>query len=199
MVVAGGAHAKKRDDPFTPDPKRGIHAKKMKEYVSPAPRTPLRNVVTPEFGSRLAKVTTTRGGDENPPAFLMMSASRSRMASTSLESLNDDDEEKRLKRQDVARTKREQKNKLLSPALGSSPKANYPRTTLKVNGTPKSQLGTPVANVIASDLASRPLPCSSANRPKLTAEQRSRMFEDWMKIAADNVRNNTGMVFLIIV
>lgn len=184
MVIAGGH--KKRDDPFTPDPKRGIHSKKMKEYVSPAPRTPLRNVVTPESGSRLANVTTGRGGEEMTSSMLM-SASRSRMASTSLESLNDDEEERRIRRQDVVRTKREHKNKLLSPAPGSSPKANLPRS-IKVNGTPKSHLGTPVASVIASDLASRPFPSSSANRPKLTAEQRSRMFEDWMKIAADNVQ-----------
>lgn len=89
--------------------------------------------------------------------------------------LNDDDGERRRNRAAMVQNRRQAKKELMSPAIGT-PKANPPSIL-----TPKA--GTPLTpSVIMTDLANKPMAA-----PKLTVEQRNKMFEEWMKIAADNV------------
>lgn len=184
--------SRKREDPFTPEPSRsGIQTKKLKEYVSPVPRTPLRNVLTPDRHGIGSVVQTS---SKKPPAdqlFLPGSASRSRLASRSFECLDgggtseaDEENSKHVKREELARKRKERKAALLSPTVGSSPKAAPPQS---FSGSKKTALNrTPIASVIAGEIAARPLPGSSG-QPKMSAEQMNKVFEEWIKIAADNV------------
>jgi hypothetical protein len=68
------------------------------------------------------------------------------------------------------------KKGLLSPAP-MIPKANPPKLL-----TPKGVASPLTPSMIRTELAGKPLAA-----PKLTAEQRNKTFEEWMKIAADNV------------
>lgn len=188
--------SRKREDPFTPDPKgRGKDPKKLKEYVSPVPKTPLRNVLTPD---RTGSGSVIRTASRRPAAEILMppgSASRSRLAS-SFESLHDGLDEAELvsRRDDLVQKRKSKKTALLSPVVGSSPRAAPPQSLLDSKGRKTSASGgsigggsMPVASVIASEMAARPLPGSSNQKPKMTAEQMNKVFEEWIKIAADNV------------
>lgn len=189
--------SRKRDDPFTPDPKRGgKEPKKLKEYVSPVPKTPLRNVLTPD---RNGSGSVIRTASRRPAAEIVMgapgSASRSRLAS-SFESLGDGALEDGVvqRREELARKRKSKKSTLLSPVVGSSPRAAPPQSLIDSKGKKMSTSGgsigggsTPVASIIAGEIAARPLPGSSNQKPKMTAEQMNKVFEEWIKIAADNV------------
>lgn len=180
--------SRKREDPFTPDPKRGVYTKKMKEYMSPIPKTPLRNVMTPERNGNVFHSSSKKPAAEI--AGLLGSASRSRLAS-SIEVLNDDKQEKLLKREENVQQRRDRKTRLMSPVVGSSPKAAPPQTLSGKKAMQKSSSGnalgnTPIASVIASEAAAKPL--LSSGKPKMTAEQMNKVFEEWIKIASDNVR-----------
>lgn len=187
--------ARKREDPFTPNPGRGIQQKKMKEYVSPAqPKTPLRNVMTPDQSGSGAVVQST---SKRPAAGMPQggSLSRSRLV-TSMESLNDDEMERRAKREELTKKRRDRKTDLLSPVVGSSPKASLPQSfsgSRKGARTAGGNSGnTPLGTVLSSEMAARPLPGSGA-KPKMTAEQMNKVFEEWIKIAADNVSDGARM------
>lgn len=178
---------RKREDPFTPDPKRGLDMKKMKEYTSPVPKTPLRNVLTPERnGVKHSSVL-------KEAAEILGSASKLRQ-SLSFENMKDEmDDDKRIlvKKEDAAKRRRERKHNLMSPVVGSSPKAALPqsvgaKSSLKKSTSGEMLVSTPIASVIAGDIANRPLH-GSGTKPKMTAEQMNRVFEEWIKIAADNV------------
>lgn len=179
--------SKKREDPFTPDPKRGVQTKKMKEYMSPVPKTPLRNVMTPERNGNVVHSSSKKPAAEI--AGLLGSTSRSRLA-TSIEAMNDDEQEKLLKREEKVQQKRDRKTRLMSPVVGSSPKAAPPQTLSGTKALQRSTSGnalgnTPVASLIASEIAAKPL--LSSGKPKMTAEQMNKVFEEWIKIASDNV------------
>lgn len=91
--------------------------------------------------------------------------------------LNDDVRERRAHRAAIAQSRRQMKKNLLSPAVKTTPKANPPtRVTPRTGGTPltPSAIRVETAKPVAA--------------PALTAEQRNKMFEEWMKIAADNVQ-----------
>lgn len=153
----------KRGNPFTPEP-AGIgksDLKKGREYASPL-RTPLRNAV---------RASTLEGG--------------SPLCSTPGTPLNDDGDERLKHRAALVNNRKQMKKTLLSPALNTTPKANPPSSlaklkniTLRVGNSPL----TPTA--IQSNPAKLAVPQAA---PKLTVEQRNKMFEEWMKIAADNV------------
>lgn len=89
--------------------------------------------------------------------------------------LNDDESERRRNRSEIAKNRKQTKKTLMSPAV-STPRANPPSMLTPKGATPL----TPSA--IIADVAIKPVAA-----PKLTAEQRNKMFEEWMKIAADNV------------
>lgn len=189
--------SKKREDPFTPDPKRGVQPKKMKEYMSPLPKTPLRNVMTPERNGNVVHSSSKKPAAEITG--LLGSTSRSRLAS-SFEALNDDVQEQLLKREEKAQQKRDRKTRLMSPVVGSSPKAAPPQTLsgtkamLQRSSSGNALGNTPIASLIASEVASRPL--LSSGKPKMTAEQMNKVFEEWIKIASDNVLLSFAMSFI---
>lgn len=201
---------RKRDEPQTPDQHRMPQAsKKAKGYASPLPKTPLRNVMTPE---RNGKGPVVHSSSQRPAAEVigagLMSASRSRLASTSAELLNPADSEDSGRRPEelAARHRRNRKAELMSPVVGSSPKAALPQALsgsklgVRKGSTVSTASGsTPVASVIAGEAANRPLPGSNGKASKMTAEQMSRVFEEWIKIAADNKINakNTWNLALI--
>ncbi len=158
----------------------------MKEYVSPVPKTPLRNVMTPDRpvpSSALQHMSVT-------DMIIPGSASRSKLT-TSFEALNDDENEKMLMKDELRQKRKERATNLLSPVVGSSPKAAPPQN-LSSKSIKRSTSGTlvctPVASVISSEIASRPIH-SSNGKPKMTAEQMNKVFEEWIKIAADNVKH----------
>lgn len=189
--------SKKRTNPFTPEPSRGLQAKKTKGYVSPMPRTPLRNVMTPDrkVGIHVDEPVVS-SASKNLASDTAGSASRSRL-SMSFENLNDDEQEKLLSREELVKKRRNRKTTLMNPVIGSSPKAAPPQTLSGTKGSlHKSKSaggvgggtgGTPLASIIASEAANRPL--LSGGKPKMTAEQMNKVFEEWIKIAADNVRD----------
>lgn len=200
--------SRKRDEPHTPEQHRLPQgSKKMKGYASPLPKTPLRNVMTPDKG------TVVHSSSQRPAAELIgsdfKSASRSRLASTSIELLNHADSEESGRRPEelAARNRRNRKAELMSPVIHSSPKAAMPQAfsgsklAARKGSTVSTGSGsTPVASVIAGEAANRPLPGSNGKAAnKMTAEQMSRVFEDWIKIAADNKINakNTWNLALI--
>lgn len=100
--------------------------------------------------------------------------------------LNDDEQERRANRAAMVQNRRQMKKTLLSPAV-TTPKANPPSMA-----TPKYSPLTPSA--IRPEVATKPVAAQ-----KLTMEQRNKMFEEWMKIAADNKINakNSWNVALI--
>lgn len=178
----------KRSVPFTPEPttkKTSSHAKgigaskKTREYHSPAIKTPLRNVI--KEGEK-HQVTEAQDNSPRPP-------------------LNDDVKERRLHRRALVERERNQKKSILSPATHSpkvvaSPKVLAATSTILTRnekpsyGTPLSPAATlllgkngaaPTNKTFTSTLMAAPA-------PKLTTEQRNKMFEEWMKIAADNVK-----------
>ncbi|PJF18021.1 Condensin complex subunit 2 [Paramicrosporidium saccamoebae] len=96
--------------------------------------------------------------------------------------LNDDEGERRRNRTEIAKNRKQTKKTLMSPAV-STPRANPPSMLTPKGATPL----TPSA--IMADIAIKPVAA-----PKLTAEQRNKMFEEWMKIAADNNSWNVSLI-----
>jgi len=91
--------------------------------------------------------------------------------------LNDDARERRQHRNQLADQRRQMKKIIMSPAT-VTPKANPVKTLTPLRATPV----TPSA--INPKVAGQP----GVQMPKLTPEQRNKMFEEWMKIASENVR-----------
>lgn len=97
--------------------------------------------------------------------------------------INDDIGEKRAHRAAIAQSRRQLKKNLLSPAIKTTPKANPPSLrTPQPTGTPLTPSLIRVETAAVKPVAA----------PVLTAEQRNKMFEEWMKIAADNVQFSTS-------
>lgn len=165
---------KRAHPPFTPEPATVAHSgvsKKNREYQSPlVNKTPLRNVIK-EKG-----VNVTGGLPSQSPT----NASGSPLVN------NDDVAERRQHRVALVAQRRQLKKTIMSPAI-ITPKANPPSgLTPRKNTTPSigaGNLSTPTAinTKLTTTIA------AGGAQQKLTIEQRNRMFEEWMKIAADNV------------
>lgn len=165
---------KRAHPPFTPEPAavvRSVANKKNREYRSPlVNKTPLRNVI------RERETTASDGSMGRSPA----NGSGSPLVN------NDDVAERRQHRVALVAQRRQMKKTIMSPAT-ITPKANPPSgLTPRKSTTPLLGIGgagTPSA--IGTKLATGTAAGSAQQR--LTAEQRNKMFEEWMKIAADNV------------
>lgn len=169
---------KRAHPPFTPEPATVAHSgvnKKNREYQSPlVNKTPLRNVIK-ENGADVV------GGPSGPsPA----NASGSPLVN------NDDVAERRQHRIALVAQRRQLKKAIMSPAT-ITPNANPPSgLTPRKNTTPSIGTGNPgTPTTINAKLATTI--AAGAAQPKLTTEQRNKMFEEWMKIAADNVKEFT--------
>ena len=90
--------------------------------------------------------------------------------------LNDDARERRQHRNHLADQRRQMKKNIMSPAT-VTPKANPAKILTPLRATPV----TPSA--INPKVAGQ----SGVQIQKLTSEQRNKMFEEWMKIASENV------------
>ena len=132
--------------------------KKQREYASPKPAVP--------------PMRTLLRNPSTAPAAPSPLAHPHHISNT-----NDDEGEKRRNRAVMLRKKKQIKHAIMSPVVVSSPKAVPPASM----AASRQQLGTPRSNLAVN----RPL--SNAEIPKLSAEQISKTFEDWMRIAADNV------------
>lgn len=160
----------KRGVPFTPEPSKLSGRKKQKDYHSPsANKTPLRNLAANVMAnSPLAGNSVARPSPGTP--------------------LNDDERERREDRARLAKDRNQSRRELLSPAL-----------TTKVRAQPASMILTPRSrqHQLEKLLPHSPLIPSTTSAMKgpaatttiLTMEQRNRIFEEWMKIAADNVNS----------
>jgi len=186
--------SRKRVEPFTPGTDRGdLQNKRIKDLASPHGKTPLRNVMTP---NRKGSGAVVHSSSKKPAAdvvgagAMIGSASRSRLASGSIDALTLNEPERRERAEVALQKGRTRKANLMSPVVNSSPKAALPQSfssatrTLRKDGKPAGN--TPVGSVIAGESSNRPLPGSNG-KPKMTAEQMNRVFEEWIKIAADNV------------
>lgn len=165
---------KRAHPPFTPESTAVAHSaasKKNREYQSPLlNKTPLRNVIR-ERGGMV-------GGD---------AAGRSPAGTGGSPLTNNDDiAERRQHRVALVAQQRRMKKAIMSPAT-ITPKANPPSgMTPRKNTTPSlgaGGAGTPSAiNVKLAATAA-----AGGIQQRLTVEQRNKMFEEWIKIAADNV------------
>jgi len=153
----------KREDPFTPIVTRG---KKLKDYASPTNKTPLRNVVAVDENCKRNKSSVSTP----------LAANRS-FSSSNATLPNDDEEERKTNRAAIANRKKQLKTNILSPAVEASPKAALPTSVGRLRGTQNAPIGMNVQ-----------LNGAAPPQPKMTIEQRNKVFEEWMKIAADNVR-----------
>lgn len=133
----------KRDDPFTPQTRRG---KRVKDHASPAVKTPLRNMHSAEnVAVNMTPIVNHEISD------------------------NRHKQEQRQKRAQLV--KKKSSAELLSPAPGISPRA---------------------APVLVNSPALRHSPSLSTlntTGQKMSIEQMTRSFDEWMRIAADNKIN----------
>lgn len=111
--------------------------------------------------------------------------------------LNDDEGERLRHRAAIVNNRRQMKKTLLSPALKTAAKVNPP--TVAATAAALRPRNSPLASTMLQKAIPPPSTAAPQAAPKLTAEQRNRMFEEWMKIAADNKINakNSWNVALI--
>lgn len=126
-----------------------------------------REYVSPVVRTPLRNVSAS-GGAQGPAP--------SPLPSQTHTPVNDDEGERRQNRVAIVAKRRNIKQTILSPALPATPKARPSALHAPAKATPV----TPSA--INAEVARKPLAVA-----KLSVEQRNRIFEDWMKIAADNV------------
>lgn len=148
----------KRDDPFTPQVARG---KRAKPYFSPA-NSPLRSPV----------VNAANVGSPLVSGLARAAASMSKSGSGLINELTPQKADSALRQKRVTEA-------MLSPAVEASPKAS-PFVQKNRRAAALASFGA-----LQSTVSTAPPPL---NPPKLTVEQMNKTFEEWMRIAADNVK-----------